>query len=400
MMPVEEGKTACGIAAEDRGGARAALLGGSDAGFTGGAVCIAGIDQRHAETMLTAFQMALSDDQRRGDHFVAGEHGGGGRRLVGHRAGKIGITAGFQAGAYGGEGEAARHLIITNQGSGRTYQPCGLYSIKRKHDKSVMTTTQHSREFQAPAEFLSMRNVDIARGQKVVLQDVNLTIATGEHIAILGPNGCGKSTLIKAMTCECYPIVRTGMEMKVYGRDRWEVQELRKHLGVVATELPGERTSVTRGLDAVVSGFFSSSTLWPNLEVTEPMRASAMEALGLLGADYLRDRFVGEMSAGEKRRVMIARALVHRPEMLLLDEPSNALDLAAQRELREILRAVAVGSGDRRGTGIVMVTHHLADILPEIDRVVMMRGGRIFADGPKKELLQAEKLRRALWCGT
>jgi iron complex transport system ATP-binding protein len=256
----------------------------------------------------------------------------------------------------------------------------------------MMTTTQHSREFQAPAEFLSMRNVDIARGQKVVLQDVNLTIATGEHIAILGPNGCGKSTLIKAMTCECYPIVRSGMEMKVYGRDRWDVQELRKHLGVVATELPGERTSVTRGLDAVVSGFFSSSTLWPNLEVTDPMRASATEALGLLGAAYLRDRFVGEMSAGEKRRVMIARALVHRPEMLLLDEPSNALDLAAQRELREILRAVAVGSGDRRGTGIVMVTHHLADILPEIDRVVMMKGGRIFADGPKMELLRAEKL--------
>jgi iron complex transport system ATP-binding protein len=256
----------------------------------------------------------------------------------------------------------------------------------------MMTTTHHSREFHAPAEFLSMRNVDIARGQKVVLQDVNLTIATGEHLAILGPNGCGKSTLIKAMTCECYPIVRSGMEMKVYGRDRWEVQELRKHLGVVATELPGERTSVTRGLDAVVSGFFSSSTLWPNLEVTEPMRASSMDALNLLGAAYLRDRFVGEMSAGEKRRVMIARALVHRPEMLLLDEPSNALDLAAQRELREILRAVAVGSENRRGTGIVMVTHHLADILPEIDRVVMMRGGRIFADGPKMELLQAEKL--------
>jgi iron complex transport system ATP-binding protein len=241
-------------------------------------------------------------------------------------------------------------------------------------------------------EFLSMRNVDIARGQKVVLRDVDLRIATGEHVAILGPNGCGKSTLIKAMTCECYPIVRPGMEMKVYGRDRWDVQELRKHLGVVAADLPGERTAVTRGLDAVVSGFFSSSTLWPNLEVTESMRASAMDALSLLGAGHLRDRWVGEMSAGEKRRVMIARALVHRPEMLLLDEPSNALDLAAQRELREILRAVALGSGGRVATGLVMVTHHLADILPEIDRVVMMRAGRIFADGPKTELLQAARL--------
>src|ERR1700722_673394 len=250
----------------------------------------------------------------------------------------------------------------------------------------MMMTTQHGKEFRAPAEFLSMRNVDIARGQKVVLRDVNLAIATGEHIAILGPNGCGKSTLIKAMTCECYPIVRHGMEMKVYGRDRWEVQELRKHLGVVAAELPGERTAVTRGLDAVVSGFFSSSTLWPNLEVTESMRVGAMDALALLGAEHLRDRWVGEMSAGEKRRVMIARALVHRPGMLLLDEPTNALDLAAQRELREILRNVA------GGTGLLMVTHHLADILPEIDRVVMMRNGRIVADGPKRELLQAAKL--------
>src|SRR6201994_1491612 len=122
-----------------------------------------------------------------------------------------------------------------------------------------MMTTEHSREFQAPAEFLSMRNVDIARGQKVVLHDVNLTIATGEHVAILGPNGCGKSTLIKAMTCECYPIVREGAALKVYARDRWDVAELRKHLGVVASELPGERTALTRGLDAVVSGFFASS---------------------------------------------------------------------------------------------------------------------------------------------
>jgi iron complex transport system ATP-binding protein len=237
-----------------------------------------------------------------------------------------------------------------------------------------------------PTEFLSMRNVDVARGEKVVLHDVDLHIASGEHIAILGPNGCGKSTLIKAMTCECYPIVQPGMQLKVYGRDRWDVQQLRKHLGVVAAELPGERTAVTRGLDAVISGFFSSSTIWPNLTVTSEMRSTAMEALCLLGAEYLRDRWVGEMSAGEKRRVMIARSLVHRPPMLLLDEPSNALDLAAQRELREILRKVAAT------TGIIMVTHHLADILPEIDRVVMMQQGRIVADGSKTDLLTAARL--------
>jgi iron complex transport system ATP-binding protein len=236
-------------------------------------------------------------------------------------------------------------------------------------------------------DFLSMAHVDIARGDKVVLHDIHLRIASGEHIAILGPNGCGKSTLIKAITCECYPIVRPGMDIKIFGRDRWDVQQLRKHLGLVAAELPGERTAVTRGLDAAISGFFSSSTIWPNLVVTEEMRSTALEMLALMGAEYLRDRLVGEMSAGEKRRVMIARSLVHRPQMLLLDEPSNALDLSAQHELREILRKVA------STTGLIMVTHHLADILPEMDRVVMMREGRIAADGSKQDLLTAPRLR-------
>lgn len=227
----------------------------------------------------------------------------------------------------------------------------------------------------------------MARGDAVVLHDVNLTVRTGEHVAILGPNGCGKSTLIKAITCECYPVIVPGMSIRLLGHDRWDVSQLRRHLGVVETNLPGERTPVTRGLDAVVAGFFGASTLWPNLHVTEEMRARAHEALERMQAAHLEQKFVGQMSAGEQRRIMIARALVHGPEMLLLDEPSNALDIAAQRELRESLRRVA-----QQGTGIMMVTHHLADILPEIERVIMMRDGRIAADGPKDDLLDADQL--------
>ena len=233
-----------------------------------------------------------------------------------------------------------------------------------------------------------MRNVNVARGDNVVLHEISLRIATGEHVAILGPNGCGKSTLIKTITCQCYPIVTPGTELLLLGRKRWDVSQLRSHLGVVSAELPGERTPVTSGLDAVIAGFFSASTLWPNLHVEPHMRERAQEALHLMMAEHLAAKLVGEMSAGEQRRIMIARALVHRPEMLLLDEPSNALDLAAQRELREALRRVA-----RQGVGIVMVTHHLADIIPEIDRVIMMREGRIFADGAKRELITAETLR-------
>jgi len=234
--------------------------------------------------------------------------------------------------------------------------------------------------------------VNVARGDRVVLHDVDLTIRSGEHVAILGPNGCGKSTLILTMTCQIYPIFTPELKVSIFGRERWDLTQLRKHFGVVGaglmgSELPSERTAVTCGLDAVIAGFFSASTLWPNLHVTEEMRERAVEALERIEALHLAGQMVGEMSAGEKRRILIARALVHRPRQLLLDEPSNALDLAAQRELRETLRKLA-----QEGTGLVLVTHHLGDILPEIERIILMRDGRIVADGPRQELLTAPRL--------
>jgi iron complex transport system ATP-binding protein len=246
-------------------------------------------------------------------------------------------------------------------------------------------------EFPEPNEFLELCAVNVARGDRIVLHDVNLTIRAGEHVAILGPNGCGKSTLILAMTCQIYPIVAPGMSVRIFGRERWDLTQLRKHFGVVAAgptgELPGERTTVTTGLDAVIAGFFSASTLWPNLHVTDEMRERAVEALERMEALHLASQLVGEMSAGERRRILIARALVHRPRQLLLDEPSNALDLAAQRELRETLRRLA-----REGTGLLLVTHHLGDILPEIERIILMRDGRIVGDGLREELLTEPRL--------
>ena len=238
------------------------------------------------------------------------------------------------------------------------------------------------------ASFLELEHVNVARGDAMVLHDVNLRVEAGEHIAILGPNGCGKSTLIKTMTCELYPVVLEGTRVSIFGRERWDLTELKKRLGVVSPELPGRQTLRTTGRDAVLTGFFSSSTLWPNLVVTEAMRARAEEVLELVGAVGISEKLVGEMSAGEQRRVMIGRALVGSgADMLLLDEPSNALDLASQAELRELLRRLA-----RKGTGILLITHHIADIPPEIHRILMMREGRIVADGAKAELLTEERL--------
>src|SRR6476646_6614719 len=138
-------------------------------------------------------------------------------------------------------------------------------------------------------QFLELEHVNVARGERVVLHDVNLSIRAGEHVAILGPNGCGKSTLIFTITCQIYPIVQPGMQVRIFGRERWDLTQLRRHFGIVAaglmgTELPGERTAVTTGLDAVIAGFFSASTLWPNLHVTVEMRESAVEALERIDA--------------------------------------------------------------------------------------------------------------------
>ena len=255
-----------------------------------------------------------------------------------------------------------------------------------------MTESRNEEAAGGDEQFLELAHVNVARGDRIVLHDVNLSIRAGEHVAILGPNGCGKSTLIFTITCQIYPIVQPGMQMRIFGRERWDLTQLRKHFGIVAaglmgTELPGERTAVTTGLDAVIAGFFSASTLWPNLHVTDEMRERAVEALERIEAGHLANQLVGEMSAGERRRILIARALVHRPRQLLLDEPSNALDLAAQRELRDTLRRLA-----QEGTGLVLVTHHLGDILPEIERVILMRDGRIAGDGPRTEMLTAPKL--------
>jgi iron complex transport system ATP-binding protein len=244
---------------------------------------------------------------------------------------------------------------------------------------------------------VELEHVHVARGSSMILHDLSLRIHSGEHLAILGPNGCGKSTLLKTITCELYPLVRPETSVRIMGRERWDLTQLKRRMGVVAAELPGRQTLSITGLDAILTGFFSSSTLWPNLVVTNKMRERAEEILKLVNAESLRSALVGEMSAGQQRRIMIGRAMAGTSseveqgsvQMLLLDEPSNALDLAAQQDLREMLRGLA-----HRGTAIVLITHHIADILPEIDRIVMMKDGCIVADGSKKELLTGDHLHK------
>ncbi len=228
------------------------------------------------------------------------------------------------------------------------------------------------------------------RGGRAVLRDFSLRIEAGEHIAILGPNGSGKSTFLKLISRECYPVVTADSYARVMGRERWNVFDLRTHLGIVSNDLAAACALEVSALDLVLSGFFSSLGVAPHHEIDETMRTAARNALDRVRASAFAARLMVELSSGEARRVLIARALVHAPTALVLDEPSTSLDYVAQRELRDIVSSLA-----REGVAIVLVTHHLEEIVPEIERVVLLRDGAIVADGPKTDVLTATMLHRA-----
>ena len=235
---------------------------------------------------------------------------------------------------------------------------------------------------------LDFQNVTVQRGERIALDSITLRIAQGEHVAILGPNGCGKSTLIKVISRELYPRLKPEpWTLRIMGRDRWHLFDLRNHLGIVSNDWVALCTRDYPGFEIVLSGFFGSVGIWPNHHVTADMERKARAVMDLLEIPHLAGRNTGEMSSGEARRILIARALVHDPQALMLDEPTTSLDLHATRELRNILSKLAT-----TGVGILMVTHHLPDIIPEIDRVVMLRDGAVYADGPKRELLKSSTL--------
>ena len=248
-----------------------------------------------------------------------------------------------------------------------------------------MTTTSET------PPLLQIDRATLVKGGARILDDLSLTIALGEHTAIVGPNGSGKSSLIKLLTRQCYPLAGTDGRPKIvlFGRDRWDVFELRTLLGIVSADL--HQTFVNDGAltgrEVILSGFFASQGLAKHHAVTPGMQERAREALNLMEAAPLAEKLIGHMSTGEARRVLIARALVHDPRALLLDEPTTGLDLIARRRFLETLRRIA-----RRGTTIILVTHHVEEILPEIGRVVLMKGGTVFRDGPKREVLTPPNL--------
>ena len=234
---------------------------------------------------------------------------------------------------------------------------------------------------------LEFRNLTVFRDEMRVLDRFSLTIPAQQNVAILGPNGSGKSTLIKLVTRELYPVVAPDAAIRVLGRDRWVLSELREHLGIVSNDLMAACTRDITGRELVLSAFFGSVGLWPHHQITPELEARAAVALETMEVTHLAERVMTQLSSGEARRLLVARALAHGPSALVLDEPTNSLDLRACRDLTASLRRLA-----QQGTNVILVTHHLPDIIPEIDRVVVLKEGRVLRDGPKAGVLTSRAI--------
>lgn len=236
--------------------------------------------------------------------------------------------------------------------------------------------------------FFEIKNANVWRGETLALRDFSLTLERGRSVAILGPNGAGKSTFLKLLTGEVRPAAEPGTCCRLFGEELWSLMEIRHRIGVVMPEdvsrfEPGETTR-----DAVLSSLRGAYGRTRDMRFSRLEKTRAMDSMDLMGVADLADREFGTLSSGERRRILIARAMVHQPEVLVLDEPSTALDFSAALQLGSTLRALMLAGRD-----LILVTHHPAEIPPEIKRVILLKDGRVFADGDKREIITRGNLK-------
>ncbi len=246
---------------------------------------------------------------------------------------------------------------------------------------------------QATGTLIDLQDVCLVRNGYTILDRLTCRIDLGRHCVILGPNGSGKTSLLKLLMRFFYPSIvpeNTG-SVKILGESEWNVWELRRLLGYVNSEIDFHfshgRSGRLTGYEAVLTGFSSSELEVEPDRLTDEMRSAALEALRRRGAEHLAKRPVGHLSTGERRRVLLARAMVHSPKALILDEPTTGLDIGSRQALLDQMQSVT-----EEGTTLVLVTHHVEEIVPAIEQVIMLKSGRVFHQGSCRESLTESKL--------
>jgi len=234
---------------------------------------------------------------------------------------------------------------------------------------------------------INIENASVMRGDFLALNKFNLTVTQGESLAVLGPNGAGKSTLLKLINRELYPLVKPDAKVEILGNEHFDLAEYQRHIGLISQDLQASYEDNTPGLEVVISGFFASISLWQHHDIQPEYIKKATEIMSQLKISDLRDRLFGKLSTGQQRRLLLARALVHSPDTLILDEPTSGMDLKAcfqyLRTLNELLK---------NGNALILVTHHIHEISPEINRVILIKNGKNIFDGPKREALTNDRL--------
>lgn len=215
-----------------------------------------------------------------------------------------------------------------------------------------------------------------------MFSDFSFLLHAGEHAAIVGPNGAGKSTLLKLLSGEVHPLALDETRVRLFGEEGWNVWDVRKKLGIVSYDLQRDYLICAEGRNVVLSGFYASNDTYAHQTFTRDQVDRADEVMQELGIESFATRVFGHLSTGEQRRFLLGRALVHDPPVLVLDEPTSGLDLKSCFQYLDLVRAQI-----RKGKTVVLVTHHLHEIPPEVDRVIFLKRGQILADGPKSALL-------------
>ncbi|MFA5058029.1 MAG: ABC transporter ATP-binding protein [Opitutaceae bacterium] len=239
------------------------------------------------------------------------------------------------------------------------------------------------------APVLDVAHLRIERGRSVILDDVSWRVERGQHWAILGPNGCGKTSLLKALTAYMAPTRGTiDLLGRRFGRADW--RELRTHVGLVTAAVQHLIPPAEPAIETVISGKYAQLDRWGT--ITRADRRGAQRLLRTIGAAALAGREWVLLSQGERQRVLVGRALMARPRLLILDEPCAGLDPVAREHFLQFLDRLARRPG---APTLVLVTHHLEEIMPAFSHVLVLKAGRVVAAGPRRRVLTARILGEA-----